>query len=170
MCVIFKDRCRVVHVPFVRMVKFKFLAHLSVYHLVDPVVSSLIFFPSNLLHSLLMWLLVSSLSPYSLHLLFCCVLSILALIWLFLKALFCAAIRRDSVSRLKFPFLSLFKFFFMQMLFINRLKRQLLLLLLLLFLLLLLLNHIIAWNTWNLISIYGRNSTPVVLLQRYLSH
>ena len=56
-------------------------------------------FCDNLLHSL-MWLMVSSLSLHSLHLLFCCVLSILALIWLVLTALFCAAIRRDSVSLL----------------------------------------------------------------------
>ena len=60
---------------------------------------------ANLLHSLIIWLMVSSLSPYSLHLLFCWVLSILALMWLVLKALSCAAIRRDSVSLLKFPFL-----------------------------------------------------------------
>ena len=59
---------------------------------------------ANLLHSLIMWLMVSSLSPHSLHLLFCCVLSILALIWLVLMALFCAAIQRDSVSLLKFPY------------------------------------------------------------------
>ena len=58
----------------------------------------------NLLHSLIMWLIVSSLSPHSLHLLFCCVLFILALIRLVLMALFCAAIWRDSVSLLKFPF------------------------------------------------------------------
>ena len=63
-------------------------------------------FCANLLPLLIMWLMVSSLSPYSLHLLFCCVLSILALIWLVLMALFCAAIRRDSISLLKFPFLS----------------------------------------------------------------
>ena len=63
-------------------------------------------FCANLLHSLIMWLIVSSLSPHSLHLLFCCVLSILALIWLVLMALSCAAIWRDSVSLLKFPFLS----------------------------------------------------------------
>ena len=50
--------------------------------------------------------MVSSLLPQSLDLLFCCVLSILALIWLILMVLFCAAIRRDSVSLLKFPFLS----------------------------------------------------------------
>ena len=41
-------------------------------------------FRVNLLHSLIMWLIVSSLSPPNLHLLFCCVLSILALIWLVL--------------------------------------------------------------------------------------
>ena len=63
-------------------------------------------FCANLLHSLIMWLIVSSLSPHSLHLLFCCILSILALIWLVLMALSCAAIRRDSVSLLRFPFLS----------------------------------------------------------------
>ena len=44
---------------------------------------------ANLLHSLIMWLMVSSLLPHSLHLLFCCVLSILALMWLVLMTLFC---------------------------------------------------------------------------------
>ena len=61
---------------------------------------------ANLLHSLIIWLMVSSLSPHSLHLLFCWVLSILALIWLVLMVLSCAAIGRYSVSVLKFPFLS----------------------------------------------------------------
>ena len=37
-------------------------------------------FWASLLHSLIMWLIVSSLSPDNLHLLLCCVLSILALI------------------------------------------------------------------------------------------
>ena len=55
-------------------------------------------FCANLLHSLIMWLSVSSLLSHSLHLLFCCVLSILVLIWLILMALSCAATRRDSVS------------------------------------------------------------------------
>ena len=55
-------------------------------------------FCANFLHLLIMWLMVSSLSTHSLNLLFCCVLSILALIWFVLMALFCAAIRRDSVS------------------------------------------------------------------------
>ena len=62
-------------------------------------------FCANLLHSLIM-LIVSSLSPHSPHLLFCCVLSILVLIWLVLIALSCAAIRRDSISLLRFPFVS----------------------------------------------------------------
>ena len=48
-------------------------------------------FCANLLHSLIMWLIVSSLSPHSQHLLFCCVLSILALIWFIFMALSCAA-------------------------------------------------------------------------------
>ena len=80
-------------------------------------------FCANLLHSLIMWLLVSSLSPHSLYLLFCCVLSILALIWLVLTALFYAAIRRDSVSLLEFPFLSHVQVMSSEMLFISRLKR-----------------------------------------------
>ena len=33
----------VVHIPFVCMVKFKFLAHLPVDHFADPIMSSLIF-------------------------------------------------------------------------------------------------------------------------------
>ena len=77
-------------------------------------------FCANLLHPLIMWLMVSSLSP---HLLFCCVLSILALIWLVLMALFCAAIRRDSVSLLMFPFLGHVQVLSCEILFISRLKR-----------------------------------------------
>ena len=67
--------------------------------------------------------MVSSRSPHNLHLLFCCILSILALIWLVPMALFCAAIRRDSVSLLKFPFLSHVQVLSCEMLFISRLKR-----------------------------------------------
>ena len=79
-------------------------------------------FFANLLHSLILWLMVSSLSPHSLHFLFCCVLSILALIWLVLMTLFCAAIRGDTVSLLKFPFLSQVQGLLCEM-FISRLKR-----------------------------------------------
>ena len=77
-------------------------------------------FCANLLHSLIMWLIVPSLSPQSLHLLFCCVLSIFTLILLVLMALSCAAIRRDSVSFLRFPFLSQVQVFWYEMLFISR--------------------------------------------------
>ena len=53
-----------------------------------------------------MWLIVSSLSLHNLHLLFCCILSTFALTYLVLMTLFCAAIRRDSISLLRLPFLS----------------------------------------------------------------
>ena len=43
------------------------IAHLPVDHLADLVLYS---FCANLLHSLIMWLMISSLSPHSLHLLF----------------------------------------------------------------------------------------------------
>ena len=74
----------------------------------------LYFFCANLQHSLIMWLMVSSLSPHSLHLLFSCFLSILVLIWLVLMVLFYDTIRRDSVSLSKFPFLSQVKVFCMK--------------------------------------------------------
>ena len=123
MCVIFLDRCWVVHIPFVCMVELKLPAHFQSTTLPTQSWLALYSFCANLLHSLIMWLIVSSLSPHSLHLLFCCVLSLLALIWLVLMALSCAAIRRDSVSILKFLFLSQVKVFGYEMLFIRRLNR-----------------------------------------------
>ena len=78
---------------------------------------------ANLLRSLIIWSMVSSLSPHSLHWLFYWVLSILALIWLVLMALSCDAIRRDSVSLWKFPFLSHVQVLSCEILFISRLKR-----------------------------------------------
>ena len=80
------------------------------------------FFCANLLHSLILWLMVSSLLLHSLHLQFCCVLSILALIRLVLTVLFCAAIRRDSVSLFRCPFFSYVQILPCEMLFINRCK------------------------------------------------
>ena len=64
------------------MVIFKLLAQFPVNQLTCPVVSCLIL--SNLLLSLIMWMIVSSLLSHYLHLLFCCVLSILALMELIL--------------------------------------------------------------------------------------
>ena len=72
--------------------------------------------------SLILWLIVSSLSPHSSHLLCCYVLSILALIWLVLMAFFCAATRIYSVSLLRFPFLTQVQVFSFEILFISRLK------------------------------------------------
>ena len=43
LCVILQDRCWIVPIRFVRMVKFQFLAHLPVDYVAHPVVSSLIF-------------------------------------------------------------------------------------------------------------------------------
>ena len=77
----------------------------------------LYYFCANLLHSLIMWLIVSSLSPHNLHLLFCCVLSILDLTWLVYMVLFGAAIRKDSVSLLRFPFFSHVQVFSCEILF-----------------------------------------------------
>ena len=79
-------------------------------------------FCDDLLHLLVMWLIVSSLLPQNLHLLFCCVLSIPPLIWLVLMALFCTAIRRDSVYLLRFSFLGCVHIFSCEMLLISYLK------------------------------------------------
>ena len=81
-------------------------------------------FSANFLLSRIMWLIVSSLSPHNLHFLFWCVLFFLALIWLVLMALFCAAFRRDSFSLLRFPFLRHVQVFSWDMLLISDLKRS----------------------------------------------
>ena len=120
MCLILHGRFWFVHITFVRMVKLQFLVQFPVDSLAHLIVPSLILF---LLHSLIMRLIVLSLSSRNLHLLFCCVLSILALIWLVLMALFYAAIRRDSVSLSMFPFLSHVHVFSCEMSLVSRLKR-----------------------------------------------
>ena len=98
-------------ITFSNIIKFQFLAQFSV----DPqwVLSCLVIYSlcASLLNSLIIWLTVSFLSPLNLHLLFCFVLSIFALTWLVLMALFCAAIRRDSVSLKSFSFLTMIRFF-----------------------------------------------------------
>ena len=63
-------------------------------------------FCAFLLHSLIMWVTVSSQSPYNLHLLFWCVTSILTLIWLVLMTLCCTAFKRDYFCFLTFPFVN----------------------------------------------------------------
>ena len=75
---ILQDGFHFVHKPLVRMVKFKLLTRFPVDHLHHPVVSCFILFLATLQHSLIMWLIILSLSPRYLHLLFCCALSIFA--------------------------------------------------------------------------------------------
>ena len=60
-------------------------------------------FFANLLLSLIMGLIVSSLSPRNLHLWFRFILSIFVLTSLILMISFCAAVRRDSISPFRFP-------------------------------------------------------------------
>ena len=83
----------------------------------------LYFFCANLLHSLTIWVIVSSLLPNDLHLLFYYVLSILALIWLVLMVLIWGAIRRDSFSLVRFPFLRHVHVFLREMSLVSPLKR-----------------------------------------------
>ena len=103
-------------VPFFRIDSWLCIYHLFVwsnFNFLDnsqwttlPTQSCLVFytFCANLLYSLIMWLIVSSLSPHNQYLLFCCVLSILALIRLVLMALFCATIGKDSVFLVRFSY------------------------------------------------------------------
>ena len=79
-------------------------------------------FCADLLPSLLMWLVVSSLSPH-LTLISYFAPSYLFLLWLVLMALFCAAIRRDSVSLLRFPFIRYIHVFLCEMSLVSHLKR-----------------------------------------------
>ena len=95
LCVLF-SRCWVVYIPLVSVFKFKSFAHLTVNHLIDTVVSRLI------LH--LRKFAAFAYYVIDRFVLFCWVLSILALIWLVLMSLSWAAIRKDSVSLLRFPF------------------------------------------------------------------
>ena len=81
------------------------------------------YFYDYLLQSHIMWLIVSFLLPHNLHLQFCSVLFILALIWFVLKTLFCVVIKRDSVSFLRFPLLNHVGYFSYDMSLVSRLKR-----------------------------------------------
>ena len=89
---ILQDGFWVVHIP-----RLNFL--LSYQWITFPTLSCLVLnsFCANLVCSIIVWLIVSSLSPHNQYLLFYCVLFILSLIWLVLMAFFCAVIKRDSV-------------------------------------------------------------------------
>ena len=102
-------------------------------------------FWGNLRQSLIMCLMILSLSPHNRHLLFCCVLVILVSIWLVLMALFCGAIRRDSVSLLRFPFLSYVHVFSWEMLLINVHR----IVFLIIVVLLVLVSSVLFFGGWN---------------------
>ena len=72
---------------------------------------------ANLLQSIIMWFILSSLSPspFMLRLVYFCFKIVL-------MALFCAAIRRDSVFLLRFPFLNHIQVFSCEILLICHLK------------------------------------------------
>ena len=93
-----------------------------------PTLSSLVLYSffANLLHSLIMWLIVSSLSSYNIHLLFCCVLiySRFDVIGSYGVVLCCYSER--ICFALKASFLSQIQVLSSEMLFISRLKRPLL--------------------------------------------
>ena len=99
--IIFQDKFWFVHIPFVHMVKLNSLHDSQLISLPTQLCQVLYSFCASLLHSLIMWLIVS---PHNIHLLFSCVLPILALIWMVHMAVFWDAIRRYSVSLLWFPF------------------------------------------------------------------
>ena len=84
---------------------FTFL-HIS-YRITVPTKSCLVLysFCANLLHSLIIWLMVSSLSRHNLHLLFCCVLSILTFIWLVLILLLLLLWKKPTFHVLTMGFL-----------------------------------------------------------------
>ena len=64
----------------------------------------LFFFSASVLHLLILWLSVSSQSPYIIPLIFCYVWSIFGLIYLVFMVIFCAAINRDRVFLFMCPF------------------------------------------------------------------
>ena len=90
MRLIFPDRFWVVHIPFTRMVTFKFLAQFRVDHLAQSIRAQ-----SYTLSVLICCICLLWDWSFRLYLHITYMLSILALIWLVLIALFCAIMRRD---------------------------------------------------------------------------
>ena len=88
LCVSF-SRCWVVYISFISTVKLKFLTHFPVDHIAHPVLSRFVLL---LCKFAAFAYVIDGFISVAAYLLFCCVLSILALIWLVLMALFCAAI------------------------------------------------------------------------------
>ena len=111
----------IMDIPFVRMVRFKFLPHFPLNHLAHRVVSGLILFLSwfakyTYLIDRFISITILTTIGVLLRLIYSC------LIWLVLMALFSAAIWSDSISLLRFPFHSCVCVFSYVMLPVNRLK------------------------------------------------
>ena len=100
LCISFSRMVSGLCIYYVCMVKFQFLAPFSVDHISYPVLSRLILFCANLLYSLMRLIILSN---HHIIYIYCFVASCFDIV---LMVLFCAAIRRDSVSLLSYPFLS----------------------------------------------------------------
>ena len=77
MHLILSDGFQVVHIPLVHMVKFKFIAQFPLDQHPTQSCWLLYSFCTNLLHLLIIWLIVSSLSPHNLQLLFIIIIIII---------------------------------------------------------------------------------------------
>ena len=101
---IFQNGFRVLHIPLVRMVKFKLLAQFSLDHLAHPLMSSLIIslckFTAVAYYVIDRFVFIAAYSTFTIF--FHPVYSRFDIV---LITFFCAAIRRDSFSLLRFPFL-----------------------------------------------------------------
>ena len=103
------------------MLKLKFFAQLPGDYFSHPIVSSLIFFGGLIYYIRLFYDWPFHLLPHNIHLLFCC-LVYFCVKKLVLMALFCAAVRKDSVFLLGFHFLSYVQVFSYVISFVCRLK------------------------------------------------
>ena len=88
----------VVHIPFVRMVKSKFLAQPEWITFPTQLCLVLYSFCANLLHSLIMWLMVSSLLPYNLHHLIAIIIIIIIIIIIMNSLEFFTSASADGLS------------------------------------------------------------------------
>ena len=111
---IFQDGFWDVLIPFVLMVQFKFLAQFSVDHFVHPVVSTLF----ALFFCLHLWCDCSFRLNHYIIYIYYFVASCLFLFWPSPYCIVFAVIRRDSVSLLRFPFLSNVQFFWCDIFFV----------------------------------------------------
>ena len=116
-------------------------------------------FCASLLRLLIMWLMVSSLSPHNLHLVFCCV--VYFCFDIVLMVLFRAAIGIDSVSLLRFPFLGHIQIFSCEISLVYPLKCSFIFCFLVIFMLMLVL---------SILFLLAVNSLPLRIFMLSSSH